>query len=411
MPEPNSESGQTALHARHLALGAVMKPFAGWDMPLWYPAGAIREHLAVIRAAGLFDTGHMDVLFVTGPDARAFLDFAFTRSLARARPGRAAYGAFLNESGHALDDAIVYPFPDDRFAVVVNAAMGPVIRDHLARLPGGERVRVAAPDPRPAKLDIQGPASARILAGLLEDAREVLASFPYFTFKGDFDFGKTTVRLADGTPILLSRTGYTGELGFELFLPAERAGAVWDALLAAGSPAGLLPCGLAARDSLRTGAVLPLSHQDIGPWPFINHPWTFALPLAPDGTFTKAFVGADALDPATSPHTLPFVGFDPRRVDPGTAKAFLGDREVGTVTTIVTDMAMERVDGRVVGLADAGRSGNRMPRGLACGFVRVDRLLEPETELTLRDGRRALPVRVVTDIRPGRTARKTIDLV
>lgn len=398
----------TPLHPRHLGLAATMAPFAGWDMPLWYKAGAVKEHLAVVQAAGLFDTSHMDVLLIEGGSGRDFLNAAFTRDLTDLRPERCAYGAFLDKNGNCLDDAIVYPLGEDRHAVVLNASMGQVILQHLAGLPGADRVRIALPAERPAKLDVQGPTATRIVAGLLRDAAAAFEGLPYFSFKGDFDFARSRVRLADGTPILLSRTGYTGESGFEIFLPAEAAGEVWDAILRTGGDFGTLPCGLAARDSLRTGAVLPLSHQDIGPWPFVNHPWSFALPFAEDGSFSKDFVGASALDPATAQHTLPFAGFDQRRVDSHEAAVLLDGKAIGTVTTIVSDMAIGRVDGRILGVASPDRPEGWTPRGLACGFVRVDRRLEPGAEIVLKDKRREIKAAVVQDIRPDRTARKKL---
>ena len=140
---------------------------------------------------------------------------------------------------------------------------------------------------RLGKMDIQGPAAAKILGRVLADPKTVFAGMPYFSFKGHFDPASPladAVRLDDGTPILLSRTGYTGEFGFEIFLAPDKIQRLWERLLEAGHSYDIKPCGLAARDSLRAGAVLPLSHQDIGHWPFINHPWPFALPFTADQT-------------------------------------------------------------------------------------------------------------------------------
>ncbi|MCD8349241.1 MAG: aminomethyltransferase family protein [Planctomycetaceae bacterium] len=397
----------TPLYSLHRDLGATMAPFGGWDMPLWYRAGAVKEHLAVVQAAGLFDTSHMDVITIRGGTATSFLNYAYTRDIAGLQPGRCAYGAFLDDHGHCLDDAIVYP-QEDGFAIVLNASMGERVSAHLRSLPGAAEVDIRPLQPRFAKLDIQGPAAPRLLAPFLADAETLLAKFPYFSFKGSFDLARSDVHLADGTSILLSRTGYTGEMGFELFMPEDKAAGLFQSLLDAGSGDGLLPCGLAARDSLRTGAVLPLSHQDIGHWPFINHPWPFALPLAADGAFTKSFHGAEALLAADATATLPFVGFDPRRVEPHDAVVLDGDREIGTVTTIVSDMAIGRVEGKVTSWASPGKPEGWNPRGLACGFVRVDRAYPAGTTLTLKDTRRAITVEVTDDIRPDRTARRKL---
>ena len=286
------------------------------------------------------------------------------------------YGVFLDEQGHAIDDAIVFLVEASSYMVVVNAGMGPVIAGHLVAHREDASVDIADLTDRLGKIDIQGPRAARILARVLENPREVLQDMVYFSFKGSCDAPTGPagrVRLADGTPLLLSRTGYTGEFGFELFLDPGRTKAVWDALLEAGRPSGMLACGLAARDSLRTGAVLPLAHQDIGPWPFRDNPWPFALPYNEDGTgFTKSFVGDQALnDAGASQSTQPFVGLDPRKVatsDPAVVKDADG-RTIGVVTTCATDMGIDRHDGPIISVSSPDPPGFE-PKGLSCGFVR-----------------------------------------
>ena len=218
----------------------------------------------------------------------------------------------------------------------------------------------------------------------------------------------------DETPALLSRTGYTGEFGFEIFLPPDRVEAVWEMLLEAGQKAGAVPCGLAARDSLRAGAVLPLSHQDIGPWPFIRHPWEFALPWNAAGqAFTKAFVGRQALEQARdAPYTFPFVGDDLRKVSTaasGPAEVFddHGNR-LGTVLTCATDVGIGRHDGRIFSVASPDAPADFRPRGLSCGFVKVASRLSPGDTVQLKDSRRTVRATIVSDIRPDRTARRPI---
>ena len=409
MPE-NSELRRTPLYAGHLTLGANLAAFAGWEMPLWYRAGAVREHLAVIQAAGLFDTSHMDVFFVEGAAGREFLNYAFTRDLSRLRPSRAVYGVFLNASGHVVDDALLYPLGETRFAVVVNAGMAPAVIEHLRVLPGADGLVLREPFSRLVKLDLQGPASPAILRKLLADPEEILSGLPYFAFKGDFDPAASRVRLRDGTPVLLSRSGYTGELGFELFLPGDRLEAAWDNLLRLGEENGLLPCGLAARDSLRAGALLPLSHQDIGPWLYVNHPWHFALPLAGGDSFsfTKDFVGAAALRPEGNPHTLAFVGFDQRRVDPREARVLVDGAECGRILSIVSDMAIGRAGDKILSLASPDRPEGWTPRGLACGLARLERRLEPGTPIVLKDARREIKAEIAANIRPDRTASRRL---
>jgi len=226
----------------------------------------------------------------------------------------------LDECGHVIDDAIVFQCGAEHYLVVINAGMGVVVSEHLNRFVRDLQTEILDWSDRVGKLDLQGPAAARILKPLIISADRVFADFPYFSFKGHFDANRlkaSEVRMRDGTPLLLSRTGYTGEFGFEIFVAPEHTVALWDQLLAAGRDHDLIPFGLASRDSLRVGAVLPLSHQDIGDWPFVNHPWVFALPFNETGDdFTKDFPGAEALrqDAGDAPHTLPFVGRDQRKV-------------------------------------------------------------------------------------------------
>ena len=405
---PANALRKTALNAAHHSLGGTMVDFGGWEMPLWYPTGAVREHMAVLTGAGLFDTGHMSVLLAEGASPRSFLNYAVTKDISGLRMERAAYGVILDASGFAVDDVIIYPLAEDRFALVVNAGMADTVISHMRALPGGDAVRWTDLTGICGKIDIQGPAAFSIIKPLVADADALFASCPYFSFQGDFDFTATKVRLTDGTPLLLSRTGYTGEQGFELFLPADKAVHLWESLLREGAPAGLIPCGLAARDSLRAGAVLPLSHQDIGAWPFINTPWSFALPLAENGAFTKNFHGRAALDPEKAEHTLAFVGYDPRKVDTQEATVCREGREIGTVLTAVAEMAIGRVEGKIVGLNSPDRPEGWNPRGLVCGFVKVRERLQAGCIVTLKDSRREISVEICADIRPGRSARKPL---
>lgn len=403
-----SSLNKTALNPVHVALGGTMVDFGGWEMPLWYPSGAVREHLAVLKGAGLFDTSHMTVITGEGAGIRRFLNFALTRDIADLKSERAAYGIILDENGGAIDDAIIYPLSEDRFALVVNAGMGQTVIDHLKTLPDGGKFNWVNLSGKLAKVDLQGPASYAIIKTLVANADSVFEKFPYFSFRGDFNLDKSAIGLLDNTPLMLSRTGYTGELGFEIFIKPQHAQAVWAAILRAGESFGILPCGLAARDSLRAGAMLPLSHQDIGPWPFINNPWSMALPLGPDGAFTKNFNGRNALNPQTADHTLAFVGFDPRKVDTSEAKVIFNGEEIGVVLTAVADMGIGRVDGKITGLASPDKPEGFNPKGLLCGFIKVSKALNPGDMVYLQDARRQLKAEIAVDIRPGRTARKAL---
>ncbi|MGE5259212.1 MAG: aminomethyltransferase family protein, partial [Hyphomicrobiales bacterium] len=286
---------QTPLNPWHVRKGAQMGVFGGYEMPLWYPTGAKHEHLSVLVNAGLFDTSHMSVLGVNGPDAFDLLQQCFSKNLSAClgaantplTPGRCVYGVFLDPKGHLIDDAIVFRLAGDEFLVVFNAGMGAATSRHLAAHAGRQRVRIVDFTDRLGKIDIQGPKAAKVLSRVLNEPAMVFEKLTYFSFKGHFDPASplsAAVHLSDGTPILLSRTGYTGEFGFEAFVQPARLPRVWEMILDAGREFDLTPCGLAARDSLRAGAVLPLSHQDIGAWPFANNPWVFALPYNADRT-------------------------------------------------------------------------------------------------------------------------------
>jgi aminomethyltransferase len=415
----------TALHDWHVGHGANMALFAGYEMPLWYPAGARAEHLAAIRSAGIFDTGHMAVLTVKGTEARDLLQHCFCRDLEHCLgrqkgplvDGRCTYGFFLNEKGHVVDDAIVYQLGPQDYMVVANAGMGTQLAAHLGHHGTGIEADIRDLTGRVGKMDVQGPAAGRLVKRLIQNPERFFDGLNYFTFKGGFAgcSSSSTVELRDGTPLLIARTGYTGEFGFELFMERDVFPAAWEAALRTGKNLETLPCGLAARDSLRVGAVLPLSRQDIGDWPFAANPWLFALPWKEDKTgFTKDFVGAAALRQLeAAEHTLPFAGYDPRKivVGPDTFVADLRGDRIGRVLTCATDMAIDRVEGRIVSIAtplSKGRPENFRPRGLCCGFVLVDRALPPGEEILLSDGRRNLKVEIREDIRPDRTARRPI---
>ena len=410
---------KTPLYQWHVDNGANMAEFGTYLMPLWYPQGVKTEHFNVIERAGLFDTSHMATILVRGAAARLLLQQAFTKDLDRCigrkadplYPGRCVYGIFLSDNGHVIDDAIVYQVEETLYMVVVNAGMGGIISEHLTTMVDSTDVTVTSLADALGKIDIQGPLAARILAAHLQNPDDVLSRLPYFSFKGWFESaGSSTVLLKDDTPILLSRTGYTGEFGFEIFVAVDHLERIWRKILEIGGDS-IAPCGLAARDSLRAGAVLPLSHQDIGEWPFADNPWQFALPLDANGQFTKSFMGSLALqENETKYYTYPFAGFDPRKISVSETSGVLDgdDARIGDILTCTTDMAIGRVNGTIVSSAlthEQGKPENFRPKGLSCGFIRVNTPLSPADIVVLTDGKRKIKVEIREDIRPGRTAR------
>src|ERR1700759_2561708 len=242
----------TPLLAEHEQLGATLTGFAGWRMPLRY-ASETAEHQAVRQAAGLFDLSHMGEVIVTGPEAAGALDYALTGRLSAVAPGRARYTMMCAEDGGVLDDLVVYRTGDEDFMVVANAANTPTVVAELQGRASGFKAQVTDRTEDYALIAIQGPEAVGILAPLTDlDLGEVKY---YAGYRG-------TVA---GRPAFVARTGYTGEDGFELFVAAEDAGPVWGALAAAGGPGGVGAAGLAARDTLRLEAGMPLYGNELGP--------------------------------------------------------------------------------------------------------------------------------------------------
>jgi len=246
-----NELKDTPLAAEHAALGAKMVPFAGYEMPVQYPTGIRREHQAVRETAGLFDVSHMGEFLITGADAEAFVSRVTTNDPAALRPGQAQYSAFCRTDGGIVDDLLVYRLAEDRFRLVVNAANIGKDWAHIQPEAAGLEVRLENESDGIGLVALQGPVSERILQRLATpDPRGI----------GYYDFVQGEV---EGCPALISRTGYTGEDGFELYVEAGRTDEVWRALMDAGAPDGLLPAGLGARDTLRLEMGYALYGNDI----------------------------------------------------------------------------------------------------------------------------------------------------
>ena len=243
---------QTPLRERHLALGARMTTFSGWEMPLQY-AGILEEHRAVRERAGLFDLSHMGELFVEGPEAAQALSAAVVSEPPRLAVGRAQYSMICAANGGILDDLIVYRLADERFLVVANAGNAPLVSDLLAQRIAPYRAILDDRSLATALVAIQGPRSIEIMAPLTDLD---LAGIRYY--------GIAEGAVA-GIPALVARTGYTGEDGFEVFVDMASAGALWDAMWQAGLAHGLAPVGLGARDTLRLEAGMPLYGNDLDP--------------------------------------------------------------------------------------------------------------------------------------------------
>jgi aminomethyltransferase len=238
---------RTPLHDVHVALGAKMVAYAGFEMPVTYPAGVSAEHKAVREGVGVFDVSHMGEFEITGPDRNAFVQRVTCNDIGALRPGQAQYSAILTNDGTFVDDCLVYRF-DDKLMLVVNAANMQKDWEHIVAQKGGANVRLRDISDETALIAVQGP-NAEALLGPLTSLG--VAMIPYYHFVE----GKVA-----GVQCFVSRTGYTGEDGFELYCRAHDAETLWHALV---GPGRAEPAGLAARDTLRLEAGMPLYGNDI----------------------------------------------------------------------------------------------------------------------------------------------------
>jgi aminomethyltransferase len=264
---------KTPLYEAHLRLGAKVVEFAGYALPLYYTS-IKEEHLAVRKAAGVFDVSHMGEFWVRGEEALAFLQWATLNDVARLKVGRAQYSMLPNDRGGVVDDIYLYRTGEAEYLMVVNAANRKKDWDHLLRLKGGFRVELEDASEETALLALQGPKAAEVLQGLTEEdlsSRKKNDTFP--------------AQVA-GRKARLARTGYTGEDGFEIFLRNEDAEAVFQALLDRGAA----PAGLGARDSLRLEAGFPLYGHEL-----TDETNPFCTPYAWVVKREKDFFGKEAL--------------------------------------------------------------------------------------------------------------------
>ena len=240
------------LQGRHEALGATMTDFAGWSMPVRYSSD-IGEHRAVRSAAGLFDVSHMGEIWLRGRGAAAALDAALVSWISRVAIGRAKYTMICAPDGGVIDDLIVYRIGGETFLVVANAGNAAVVSAELTKRCAGDECEVEDRSDVTSLIAVQGPAARRIVDAMTGG---LPAALRYYA--------ATDATLAGSVPALVGRTGYTGEDGYEFFVATEDAGRVWDAALEAGAGDGLIPCGLAARDTLRLEAGMPLYGHELG---------------------------------------------------------------------------------------------------------------------------------------------------
>jgi len=305
----------------HRTLGGKMVDFGGWDMPVQYKAGVIEEHMATRTRAGLFDVSHMGEIWVEGRDAIPFVNRITTNDVTKLVDGQAHYSTLTNENGGVVDDLLVYRFNDEKLLLVVNASTTDKDWDWITSHKGeDDDVALTNASVSYCQIAIQGPNAIGILQRLTDTN---LDEIKYYHF---------TIGHVDGVESIISRTGYTGEDGFEVYAPAENAQQLWEKMLETGAEEGILPCGLAARNTLRLESAMSLYGHELG---------DDITPLEANlGWITKLqkgdFVGRDKIAELKEKGIKrKLVGFEMR--EPGIARdgydVYVEDNKVGTVTS------------------------------------------------------------------------------
>lgn len=321
---------QTALHAFHIQHGGRMVDFAGWNMPVQYRS-ILDEHRIVREAAGWFDVSHMGVFDVVGPEAADFLDYAFTNWILKTPVGKGVYSPLCAHDGGMIDDCILYRMETDAFTVIVNASNRQTDFEWLHGLCPEFQVTITDRSAATCLIAVQGPGAVPHLANLATDPG--IDEIPRF--------GWRILRFAGiEAPVVAFRTGYTGEDGFELLLPASEGVILAEILTAAGIP----PCGLGARDSLRLEAGYPLYGHEFNRERCPDEGGVgWSVKLNKDG-----FVGQEALqsirDGGQRPVLRHFIGPDKRQIREGTP-LLVEDRPVGTVASAAVSPVLERAIG------------------------------------------------------------------
>ncbi len=309
---------KTALYDTHVKYGGRMVPFAGYLLPVQYETGVIAEHLAVRNSCGMFDVSHMGEILCEGEGALENLNYLLTNDFTDMADGQARYSPMCNENGGVVDDLIVYKIRDCCYFIVVNAANKDKdflwMKEH--QLPGAVFTDIS---PSIGQIALQGPKAKEILQKITEES---MIPLRYYTCLADCE--------AAGIRCLISKTGYTGEDGYELYMAAEKAADMWEALMEAGKEDGLIPCGLGARDTLRLEAGMPLyGHEMDDNVTPLETGLSFAVKMKkPD------FIGKKALEekgePAITRIGLKVTG---RGIIREQAKLYIGDEEIGITTS------------------------------------------------------------------------------
>lgn len=352
------ELRKTCLHDKHVALGAQMSPFGGFDMPIQY-SGIVEEHNAVRNACGVFDVSHMGEVFVSGPEAEKFVNYIFTNDVTGLTAGGILYGMMLNPNGGVVDDLLVYKRGENDFLLVINASNIAKDVDWINSHAGKFDVAVRNVSDEMGEIAVQGPEAESALENILSIPCKELA---FYTFK------ELTY---EGKPMIVSRTGYTGEDGFEIYSDHETIRNVWDKLIASGKVA---PCGLGCRDTLRFEVGLPLYGDEL------------ADDITPVEACLSMFVKLDKPE---------FIGREviARQKAEGAPRKLVGlellDRAIPRHGYEVLN-----ADDEVIGYVTTGYRGISVDKSIAAALIKTPYAVK-DNELKIRIRRKTFPAKVV----------------
>jgi len=350
---------KTSLNENHRRLGARMVDFGGWDMPVIY-TNQIQEHHAVRKQAGLFDVSHMGEIMVTGKDAFALLQKIASRDISLMKSNRVTLGVLCNEQGGIIDDLTIYKYHDEKYLMVVNAGTASGDYEWTKKHAVNMNVQIDNISDKITKLDLQGPAAENILQKITRDDLKAIKRYAFAEIK------------VDNVPMTVSRSGYTGEDGFELYFPNEQAVQIWEKILSVGKEYGLLPCGLGARDTLRTECGMMLYGHDID----INHTPLEAV-YGWAVSFNKEFIGKAALEKQKKEGlTRKLIGFE--MIERGIAR----------------DKYLIFYNGQEVGIVTSGVPSPTLGKNIGLGYIKYDRRA-PDTEIQIQIRNKLVKAKIV----------------
>lgn len=329
---------KTALYDKHIALGAKMVPFAGFDMPVQY-SGVTEEHFAVREKVGIFDVSHMGQFFVEGPNAKALLQKVTTNNLDTVADGKAQYTCLPNETGGIVDDLIIYKMNEEKYFVVVNASNIDKDWDHISKYNASFNAKLTNASDEMSLLAVQGPKAVETLQKITEIN---LGDIPYYSF--------VTGKVGGIEDVIISNTGYTGSGGFEIYFKNENANQLWDATIEAGEEFGIMPCGLASRDTLRLEKGFCLYGNDIDD---TTSPLEAGLGWITK--FDKDFVSKEIFA---------------KQKEEGVTKKLIGF-ELTDKGVPRHDYAIVDADGKVIGKVTSGTQSPMKKIGIGLGYVDI----------------------------------------